>query len=306
MKKKIFMVLSAVAVLAMGVLVVACSKDSNALHPNEEIVVEEVAPAPTLQKTSSAAEWEAFNLEIEKLNEKYKVDYSTAMRASGNVTTEKVMEVLLADADGAVDGLSNAFDYLDEFGLLAACAPTPLTWEALLAYFGGSAVIFAAIASWNAASECSLDGENVSINDFSSMLRFDKNFVTIEMGKRHNQLIENLHRDNQGFTGLSKRQVRIEMLNRYEQLYGPVDSNLRQALLSYTLVLPTYIVKENVRNANIQFRNVTRSFSMLQMQRYTEEYLDVVNRSSIDAEDKLLVAVYGSVMCCSKALWNVQ
>lgn len=84
MKKKIFMVLSAVAVLAMGVLVVACSKDSNALHPNEEIVVEEVAPAPTLQKTSSAAEWEAFNLEIEKLNEKYKVDYSTAMRASGN------------------------------------------------------------------------------------------------------------------------------------------------------------------------------------------------------------------------------
>lgn len=138
------------------------------------------------------------------------------------------------------------------------------------------------------------------------MLRFEKSFITIEMGERHNQLIENLYRDNQGFTGLSKRQVRIEMLNRYEQLYGPVDSNLRQALLSYTLVLPTYIVKENVRNANIQFRNVTRSFSMLRMQRYTEEYLDVVNRSSIDAEDKLLVAVYGSVMCCSKALWNVQ
>ena len=49
-----------------------------------------------------------------------------------------------------------------------------------------------------------------------------------------------------------------------------------------------------------------RSFAMLQMQRYTEEYLDVVNRSSIDAYDKLLVAAYGSIMCCSKALWNVQ
>jgi hypothetical protein len=115
-----------------------------------------------------------------------------------------------------------------------------------------------------------------------------------------------LYRDNQGFTGLSKRQVRIEMLNRYEQLYGAVDSRLRQCLLSYTLVLPDKIVKENVKNANTHFRNVTRSFSMLQMQRYTEEYLDVVNRSSIDADDKLLVAAYGSIMCCSKALWNVQ
>lgn len=243
---------------------------------------------------------------MEKLNEKYKVDYSTAMRASGDVTTDKVVEVLLADADGAIEGLLNALNYFGGLELLASLASTPLTREAILAYFGGSAVIFAAIASWNAASECSLDGDNVSINDFSSMLRFEKSFITIEMGERHNQLIENLYRDNQGFTGLSKRQVRIEMLNRYEQLYGPVDSNLRQALLSYTLVLPTYIVKENVRNANIQFRNVTRSFSMLRMQRYTEEYLDVVNRSSIDAEDKLLVAVYGSVMCCSKALWNVQ
>ncbi|GEM_PF-2552601 len=306
MKKKIFMVLSAVVVLAMGVLVVACSKDSNTLNPNEEVVVEEVVPMPTLQESNSAAAWEAFNLEVEKLNEKYKVDYSTAMRASGDVTTDKVVEVLLADADGAVEGLSYALQYLNGLELLAACASTPLTREAILAYFGGSAVIFAAIASWNAASECSLDGDNVSINDFSSILRFDKKYVTIEMGERHNQLIENLYRDNQGFTGLSKRQVKIEMLNRYEQLYGAVDSRLRQCLLSYTMVLPDNIMKVNVKNANIQFRNVTRSFSMLQMQRYTEEYLDVVNRSSIDADDKLLVAVYGSVMCCSKALWNVQ
>lgn len=55
MKKKIFMVLSAVVVLAMGVLVVACSKDSNTLNPNEEVVVEEVVPMPTLQESNSAA-----------------------------------------------------------------------------------------------------------------------------------------------------------------------------------------------------------------------------------------------------------
>lgn len=156
MKKKIFMVLSAVVVLAMGVLVVACSKDSNTLNPNEEVVVEEVVPMPTLQESNSAAAWEAFNLEVEKLNEKYKVDYSTAMRASGDVTTDKVVEVLLADADGAIEGLSNALNYFGGLELLASLASTPLTREAILAYFGGSVVIFAAIASWNAASECSL------------------------------------------------------------------------------------------------------------------------------------------------------
>ena len=96
------MVLSAVVVLAMGVLVVACSKDSNALNPNEVISVEEVAPTPTLQKTNSAAEWAAFNLEIEKLNAKYLAPEVVgramlASKDSGTLSKKEEWQIVIAD-----------------------------------------------------------------------------------------------------------------------------------------------------------------------------------------------------------------
>ena len=122
MKKKIFMVLSAVAVLTMGVLIVACSNDSNTLNPNEKVILEEVVTTPTLQK-NSAAEWAAFNLEIEKLNAKYLTPevVGRAMRIgrdSGALSKEEKVLIVLADLWGGAHGVKGGLS----FGIWGAVA----------------------------------------------------------------------------------------------------------------------------------------------------------------------------------------
>ena len=305
MKKKIFMVLSAVVVLAMGVLVVACSKDSNALNPNEVISVEEVAPAPTLQQTNSAAEWAAFNLEVEKLNEKYKSTFSTAMRAPGDTTVSReIKDIVFADAAGIAGGVLGGLEFLTN--LLTVTGGTSYSPHVVITTVAVCGVVSGALASWAAACEHSVNtGTEVSINPLSSISDITGNSMAIGMARQHNIFVSSLKADNFNTTGLTQSQLLTELVERYEDLFGAIDNTVkRQILRYYSLNLPE--LDNRIVVAHTSFRLSTEHLNKAQLKNYTEEYIRIAERTLSNDEEKLQVACYAATTYYSGALWTIN
>lgn len=291
MKKKIFMVLSAVTVLAMSVLVVACSKDSNALNPNEEIVVEEVVPIPPLQKSISAAEWEAFHVEVEKLNAKYLAPevLSKAMRVgrdSGDMSRDEKVEIFEADAVGAAKGSE---------------------WGAKWGTKGRIAVGVAvgAVASLLKWWELTGNGLEASTKPLPSFDALSSDSVAVLIGERHNMIIEDFMNSPINITGMSDSAVLVDITSRYEQLFTPIAADTRSFIISVRF--------DKVNNFSPEIRRVIDDFGIAtmgmdnkQMHDYTEEYLDIVDTHLPDSEEKNQVVTYASVAYYSSSMWEIE
>ncbi len=305
MKKKIFMVLSTVTVLAMGVLMVACSKDSNTLNSNEEIVVEEVVPTPTLQESNDDAGWEAFNSQVEKLNTKYKVESSMPMRAPGDTTVSReIKDIVFADAAGLAAGALGGLEFLTN--LLTVTAGTSYSLPVVITTVTVCGVVSGALASWAAACEHSVNtGTEVSINPLSSISDITGNSMAIGMARQHNIFVSSLKADNFNTTGLTQSQLLTELVERYEDLFGAIDNTVkRQILRYYSLNLPE--LDNRIVVAHTSFRLSTEHLNKVQLKKYTEEYIQIAERTLSNDEEKLQVTCYAATTYYSGALWTIN
>ena len=290
MKKKIFMVLSAVVVLAMGVLVVACSKDSNTLNPNEEVVVEEVVNTPTLQK-NSAAEWAAFNLEIEKLNAKYLTPevVGRAMRIgrdSGALSKEEKVLIVLADLWGGAQGVKDGLSY----GIWGAVA---------------GAVLEGAIESLLMWGGLTLSGCMVGINPLSSIDGLDSDSLANVIGERHNILIENIMTSNIDVVNMSSHALLVEITNQYEKLFGPLPNLLKSSLESKNIDTSDEISMD-LEQATARYAEVIVELNTFEKHNYTEEYLEVIDATLADSEEKTQMLAGIGTGYHSASLWEIE
>lgn len=290
MKKKIFMVLSSVAVLTMGLLVVACSKDLNTVTPNEEFVVEEVMPAQTLQKTISAAEWEAFNLEVAKLNAKY-LDPEIIGRAkrigrdSGNMSRDEKVEIIEADALGAAQGAK----WGKKWGTKGSVAV---------------GVVVGAAASLLKWWELTGNGLETTTNPLPSYDELSSDSIAAMIGERHNLIIDDFMNNPIDLTGLSDSVVLANLTNRYEQLCDPVSVITKKFIASVRF--------DRLNNFSPEIRQVLDDFGVAtvgmdanEMNDYTEEYLEIVETNLSDSDEKTQIATYASVAYYSSSMWEI-
>lgn len=290
MKKKIFMVLSAVTVLTMGVLVVACSKDSNALNPNEEVAVEEIMPAPTLQKTNSAAEWAAFNLEIEKLNAKYLTPeiMGKAMRVgrdSGYMSKDEKVEIIEADALGAAKGA----EWGKKWGTKGSVA------------VGVAVGAAASILKW---WELTGNGLETTTNPLPSYDELSSDSIAALIGERHNVIIDDFMNNPIDLTGLSDSEVLMNITNRYEQLCDPISVITRNFIASVRFDRLNNFSPE-IRQVIDDFGVATMGMDANEMHDYTEEYLEIVDTNLSDSDEKTQIATYASVAYYSSSMWEI-
>ena len=290
MKKKIFMVLSAVTVLAMGVLVVACSKDSNTLNPNEEVVVEDVVSAPTLQKTNSAAEWAAFNSEIEKLNAKY-LTLEALGRAkrvakdSGDVT-KKHEEIVKADILGAVSGaLGNSGKGI---------------WNIL-----GGAIIEGAISSYLAWDGMNENGCMIATNPLASIENLESDSLASIIGERHNILLQDMVSANMDVTTMSNSALLLDVTNRYERLFGTLSDSLRVSFLSINLDCE-YDLSVDIEQAVESYAEMVVVLNETQGLFYTEDYLAVIDTTFADSDEKIQLLAGVGTGYYSASLWEIE
>ena len=291
MKKKIFMVLSAVAVLTMGVLIVACSNDSNTLNPNEKVILEEVVTTPTLQK-NSAAEWAAFNLEIEKLNAKYLTPevVGRAMRIgrdSGALSKEEKVLIVLADLWGGAQGVKDGLS----FGIWGAVA---------------GAVLEGAIESLLMWGGLTLSGCMVGINPLSSIDGLDSDSLANVIGERHNILIENIMTSNIDVVNMSSHTLLVEITNQYERLFGPLPNLLKSSILSMNIGETQDSISVDIEQATAQYVNMIVDLNGIQKHAYTEEYLEVMDATLADSEEKTQMLAGIGTGYHSASLWEIE
>ena len=291
MKKKIFMVLSAVTVLAMGVLVVACSNDSNTLNSNEEVVVEEVVSTPILQKTNSAAEWAAFNLEIEKLNAKYLAPeiMGKAMRVardSGDLSKEQKKEIVKADVLGAIVG-----------GM--GC------WQGGWMTIAGGVIIGAIVESYVAWDGMTSSGCLISINPLSSIEGIETDTCASLIGERHNIILAELVTSRSHFTHLNERKLIEAVTNRYEQLYGSFPDSIKSSILSMNLH-DKQLLSLNVEQATERYVDMIVELNEVKKHTYTEAYLGVINAEMADSEEKSQLLAGIGTGYHSASMWEIE
>lgn len=294
MKKKIFMVLSAVVVLAMGVFVVACSKDSNALNPNEVISVEEVAPTPTLQKTNSAAEWATFNLEIEKLNAKYLTPevVGRAMRIgrdSGALSKEEKWQIVIEDLLGAIEGAGYGAS-------LSAGNP----WA-----IAGLAVVVGAARSIQKGLELTDSGCMVSINPLPSNDDLDSDSLANVIGERHNMIIIDIMNDITDIKNMSNSDLLCDLTNRYERLFGPLSNTIKSSLESINIDT-SHEISMDLEQATARYAEVIVELNTFEKHNYTEEYLEVIDATLADSEEKTQMEAGIGTGYHSASLWEIE
>ncbi|MBQ5388267.1 MAG: hypothetical protein IIU55_04230 [Paludibacteraceae bacterium] len=280
MKKKFFIAISVVSVFAMGMLMVACTSKSNSLNPNEDVAFEESVQQV---KETSSDEWEAFYAAVDELNSKYfpKNNLAKYVVASDDVEVDEEMkEIVRADALGAA------------LGLLGGS-----TWQERIV----SAVINAAVESYKEAtnSDCQVTTNSlIFINDL------DHSSVGVVVGQQHNAIVHQLMSDNFAVSGLTRQEIMTVFVQTYEELYFPINSTFRRALINGTLRMPA--LNTSVQRANNQFDIAASSLSISVLHDYTEEYLSVVDRTISNENDKSSIQTYACQTYYSSALWVVQ
>lgn len=264
----------------MGMLMVACTSKSNSLNPNEDVAFEESVQEV---KETSSDEWEAFYAAVDELNSKYfpKNNLAKYVVASDDVEVDEEMkEIVRADALGAA------------LGLLSGS-----TWQERIV----SAVINAAVESYKEAtnSDCQVTTNSlIFINDL------DHSSVGVVVGQQHNAIVHQLMSDNFAVSGLTRQEIMTVFVQTYEELYFPINSTFRRALINGTLRMPA--LNTSVQRANNQFDIAASSLSISVLHDYTEEYLSVVDRTISNENDKSSIQTYACQTYYSSALWVVQ
>lgn len=314
MKKKIFLVLSAVTVLTMGVVMVACSKESNALNPNEEVVVEEVVPMPTLQKTNSAEEWAAFNLEIEKLNAKYLAPevVGKAMRVgrdSGNLSKDEYHEIWEVDAEGAKYGSAVGSAIGGIIGVYAGVG-TPIgpggggVVGGGIGFLLGASIIGAAasISKWWELTSCGL---MVALNPLPSIDDLESDSLVSAIGRQHNMIIEDFINSPMDLSGVSDSMLLLDLSLRYERLFGIIPDTVKSIIINTRLDAVSDFSVE-VKDATLAYREAVVDMNDNQKHDYTERYLEIADSTLSDSEEKVQISTYACVAYYSSAMWELK
>ena len=106
-------------------------------------------------------------------------------------------------------------------------------------------------------------------------------------------------------TGLTQSQLLTELVERYEDLFGAIDNTVkRQILRYYSLNLPE--LDNRIVVAHTSFRLSTEHLNKAQLKNYTEEYIQIAERTLSNDEEKLQVACYAATTYYSGALWTIN
>ena len=289
MKRRFFIAMSVVSAFVMGLLMVSCSSESNTLSPNEDAVFAE--SIQQVEETSSE-EWEAFNAAIEELNAQYFPQNSTACYAflsdsmkNEDDTNELKKQIVYADIDGAIEGAGIGSDVGGVTGAIIG------------------AILVGAYESYK-EYDLSRNEAIITTNALKMINNINGTSIGIEVGIRHNVLIDKLIKDKITFNNISDRQAMNLLINQYESLYSTINAGLKSALLGDTSVrVPD--INSNVRQANQNFRLSVANLSTSNLRNYTTEYLSIVDRTISNDTDKMYMSTYASQMYYSTALWVV-
>lgn len=295
MKKSIFIAISAIIVLAVGVFLIACSPKSSSLSPNEDAMLVE----PTQQsKETSAEEWETFYAAVEELNATFFPNHQCVSYSLANDTIEDTQElkkkIVYADIDGALEGAG-----------LGATVGGEIA-ESLGATIGTivGAVVVGAYESYK-AYDLSKSEATITTRPLNTLTQVNDTSIGVEIGMKHNILIDRLIKSNVSFENLSYRQAINLIINRYETAFSPIDSRLKDVLLGdIDVFVPT--INNNVVQANQNFKQSATNLSTDYLHSYTTAYLQIVNQSIPNEIDKMYMSTYACQLYYSTALWIVR
>ena len=295
MKKKMFIAFSAVSLFIVGLLIVACSSDTNDLA-----VVPQTVKRQAPQDLSSESDWADFYAKVEALNAKYATqNRSIVLPGIGlhDELTEFKQLILVADAAGTQlgwEGATNGINSLTADDIMAMATAT------------GAYRSYIALPNPDTTIVDTTD-ITVTLRDPNTIADLNGVSPCVTMAKRHNQLLGTMMGNNYSSTGKSQGDILLDFIHGYEQLFGVSISNSNESsLVNYVRLARTPSLTNNVINANQTFQEATISMSMATMRNYTDEYLGVVAGASLDAYDKMQMSIYASVMYYSNALWIVQ
>lgn len=294
MKKFMFIALSAISIVVAGCLVAACSSDSNTPDATPQKMVQKSA-----QEQSDDANWADFYAAVDSLNTEYALlmNDMTNERYIDPGLTEFMVDTSIVDGDirGALHGVE--FTRTFNNGNLTISLPGTTIMSAVYSYY-----------KFKFVEE--LDNQDIhfrlTIRNLNSIYHLNNGHICTLLGKQHNQLLVAMIESNFDSTNLTYAQVIEAFINKYEQLFTPVPTNIKTLLRGSTMADRVATMSTYVQQANTQFRNATLTMTMLTMRNYTDDYLNIVNAAQVDEYDKMQMCVYAGVAYYSGALWIVQ
>lgn len=295
MKKSIFIAISAISVLAVGLFLTACSPKSSSLNPNEDAML--VEPTQQEQETS-AEEWERFYAAVEELNaaffpNNHCVCYALASDSIDD-TEELKKKIVYADIDGALEGAGLGAT----IGGIIAGAP-----NAGIGAIAG-AVIVGAYESYK-TYDLSKSEAMITTKSLQTITQINDTSIGSRIGIMHNILIDRLIKRNVTFENFSYQQAIGLLIDGYESYFSPIDSEIKSALLG-EMMIKTPILNDNVIQANQNFKQATASLSITNLHNYTTQYLRIVDRTISNDTDKIFMSTHAGQLYYSTALWVVR
>lgn len=296
MKKILFIALSAISIVVAGLLVVACTPDA-ANTPDAQIHKMAQHSAP---EQDSAAVWEAFFADVEALNDKYASQSRMVVNPSLNwydeLTTLRQL-IIYADVEGAQIGLDLA-------GNIGG-RPNDLL---------GTTAAFSAYRSYimypepdTTSNDTTSTGITITIHHPNTILDLElEEHPCVVIGKRHNQLLASMVNSNYDAEDSSSEPQFQDFLERYEELYAPISSSYKSRLLSQIRDARMPHLNANVTTANVNFKNTTLTMPIASMRAYTDDYIEIVENTSLNSYDKMQMSVFASVAYYSGAMWVVE
>lgn len=296
MKKILFIALSAISIVVSGLLVVACTPDA-ANTPDAQMHKMAQRSAP---EQDSAAVWEAFFADVEALNAMYASQSRMVVNPSHNLYDELTtlrQLIIYADVEGAQIGL----DLAGNIGGM----PNDLL---------GTATALSAYRSYKMYQEPDTTSNDTTNTGITIRIHHPNTILNLELeehpcvviGKRHNQLLASMVDSNYDAEDSSSEPQFQDFLERYEELYAPIHSSYKSRLLSQIRYARMPHLNANVTTANETFKNTTSLLPIASMRAYTDDYLEIVENTSLNNYDKMQMSVFASVAYYSGALWVVE
>lgn len=296
MKKILFIALSAISIVVAGLLVVACTPDA-ANTPDAQMHKMAQYSAP---EQDSAAVWEAFFADVEALNAKYASQSRMLVDPSHSsydeLTTLRQL-IIYADVEGAQIGLDLAGNIggrpNDHLGSTAAFS----AYRSYIAYQHPDTT----------SNDTTNTGITIRIHHPNTILNLEfEEHPCVVIGKRHNQLLASMVDSNYDAEDSSSEPQFQDFLERYEELYAPISSSYKSRFLSQIRDARIPHLNANVTTANENFKNTTLTMPIASMRAYTDDYLEIVENTSLNSYDKMQMSIFASVAYYSGALWVVE
>ena len=281
MKKFYFVVLSAIM---FGAVIVACTSG------NERTPINELeSPLLSNSSTDTESDWSAFYHALDSLNAKYNNYQPNDGKRSVGLVFPKSDQVASVDATGAV-----------------------IWYEILKRFPDGSfqvketTIVISVLYSLERYKE-ELDTTSSTLQAIcnpSSIPRLRSTNPAVAIGEEHNIVIADLLEVDSIFD-MTRMEVIDEIISLYEQNCKTINLASKNLLRSFnTLRIPS--LGRNVQQANDNFTLTVAPLNMQAKRGYTEEYLDLVDASVLNSNDKAQMFIYATVMYYSSSLWQLD